>query len=154
MDHISIRTSRPRSPRYGTSCTAVSELCLFCLDLGEKLDPEPSLGARPKQKRWTIPVKCHGGLGAHKSGDVTDPVRPSEACVSTGCACPAARLLERHHLCNRLLCSIVQVIRRDQLDTALPEQRLALLHVGALQTHHQRHRQLDILGGGDDACKK
>ena len=52
---------------------------------------------------------------------------------------------------NSLLGSIIQVIRRNDLQTTIIEDLLANLNIGALKTNNERKVQLDLLDRIHDA---
>ncbi|EAU64946.1 conserved hypothetical protein [Stigmatella aurantiaca DW4/3-1] len=60
----------------------------------------------------------------------------------------ARDLLDRRH---GLLRGLPQVVRRGDGKARVAQELLALLHVGALEPHHEGDLELDFLGGGDDA---
>jgi len=51
---------------------------------------------------------------------------------------------------DNFLRRITQVVGRDDRQTAIGEDILALLHIGAFQAHHERHRQVHFFGRRND----
>ena len=49
---------------------------------------------------------------------------------------------------DRLLGGVVEVLRGDDVEAAGPQDRLAGLHIGALQAHDERNLQPELRGGG------
>src|SRR5262245_4546973 len=50
-----------------------------------------------------------------------------------------------------LLRGIVKIIGRNDIEAGLADDLLALLHIGALEPHDQRHGEARLLDGGDHA---
>src|SRR6476619_2869233 len=50
-----------------------------------------------------------------------------------------------------LLCGIVEIVGGHPVETAVADDLLALLDVGAFEAHYQRHLQADLLHRGDHA---
>src|SRR5690349_2047746 len=86
------------------------------------------------------------------------PVLPVMPCVMTF-VCLSIRMLIVGSLSSsragrsrdHLPCRLAHGIGRDDRQPRIDEDPLALVLVGALHAHHQRHLQADGLGGGDHA---
>src|SRR5450759_3627426 len=55
------------------------------------------------------------------------------------------------HGLDDLLRGIVEIVGRQHVEAAFPDDLLAGIDVGALQPHHQRHLEADFLHRGDHA---
>src|ERR1700710_470675 len=49
------------------------------------------------------------------------------------------------------LCGVVEIVRRQHVEAAFPDDLLAGIDIGTFETHHQRHFQPGFLHRGDHA---